>query len=697
MIPRMSLPVSIRITAAALFLSALSLFVPFPAPLRTVAGLLLSYVLPGLVLLLLIGWRRPAGLPRLVAAPVLSPIVLGVLVLAVHAAVRSFESSVAISVLMLTAFLALAILRKESDDPATPSLNAVALPLSLLFAGIVVSCYLLNRGLLMRSDAWYHASVTREILDRGIPPLEPWLPDAPIRYMWIYHLFVAATTRLAGLGVFAALGAFNVAAAAVFPWLAARMISFFTKDRRTAFLGTLIVIAGLQSAAWIFFPLGFARVFTGETRDAAEVLRTIRNIDLDSFRVIYFLSPLEVVGRFGNYMVNLADKYLTITAFGFALNVFLLAFAAALSTGLRGRMPARAAILVFALVLEALLFHAIVGMALVLTLVGSGVLLAVAGRLRLRERPSVPHSVILPAAAIAAAIFGLPYIYSLMAQGSSSGGAGGSLHVSLRNIVTIALPLIALWRPAARAFRDLWRGADDETRIAGAWIASLGALCLFADLPKRNESKFIFPFFLLLSPIVAVRLVDMMRRASGARRALIAAWTALLFAVPFVLTIRGFALDRPTNPIEARRANITTDDRALFDWIMANTPRETVVLENNVDTMMPVYARRRNFFPDPGTINIFGYEGAKIEAYRAAREALFSAGPLSHGDLAALRRAGAPVLVLLWREDLDARPWLAERFEALAGWFEPVYWNERVRAFAYRDASARASGKEETE
>ena len=55
-----------------------------------------------------------------------------------------------------------------------------------------------------------------------------------------------------------------------------------------------------------------------------------------------------------------------------------------------------------------------------------------------------------------------------------------------------------------------------------------------------------------------------------------------------------------------------------------------------------------------------------------------------------------PGIVFFFLSPLVAA-WLAERFEALVGWFEPVYWNERVRAFAYRDASARASGKEETE
>ncbi|RJR28589.1 MAG: hypothetical protein C4574_04585 [Candidatus Latescibacterota bacterium] len=693
--PRMGTPASIRVVIAALFVSALSLFVPFPAPLRAAAGMLLAFVLPGLVFLLLAGIRRPAGLHRLVAAPVLSPVVLGVLVLAVHAAVGSFESSVTISVLVLEALLAIALLRTGGDDSATPSLRAVALPLSILFGGIVAACYLLNPGLLMRSDAWYHASVASEILDRGIPPLEPWLPDVPIRYMWIYHLFVASTMRLAGVGVFAALGAFNVAAAFVFPWLAARMVLFFAKDRKSAFAIALVVVAGLQSAAWVFFPLGFARAFIGETRGAEELARMIRHVDLDSFRVIYFLSPFEEMSGVGNYMVNLADKYLTITAFGFALNVFLLAFLTALSAGLRGRLSARVAVLAFALALEALLFHAIVGMALVLSLVGSGILMAAAGRLRFRDGVSATHSIGLPVAAIAAALCGLPYIYSLTA-GGSSGGDAGTLHLGIRNAVTIALPLVLLWKISFRAFRDLWAMETEQVRIAAAWIASLAALCLFANLPTRNESKLLYPFFLLLSPFVAGRLFDAIRAATGGRRAVIVAWAVILFAVPFVLTIRGFALDRPTNPVEARRAAVTGDDQALFDWIAANTPAETAILENNIYNMMPIRAHRRNFFPDPGTVNVLGYGGAKVEAYRTARDALFSPEPSVDEAIKALQGAGAPVLVLLWREDLEERPYLLERFDALAGWFEPVYRNAEVRAYALRIDRAHDTRKEDS-
>lgn len=679
----MNLPVSIRITAAALFMSALSLFLPFPGPLQAVSGLLLSYVLPGLVFLMLIGERRPAGLHRLVAAPILSPLVLAVLVLAVHAAVGSFESSVTISVLVLEALLAIAILRRGSgEEERAPAIASIAVPLSLLFGGIVVACYLINPGLLMRSDAWYHASVAREILDRGVPPLEPWLPDVPIRYMWIYHLFVASTMRLAGLGVFAALGVFNVAAAFVFPWLAARIVSFFAKDRKTALFAALIVVAGLQSAAWVFFPLGFVGAAVGETRGAAELMRLIGNIDLDSFRVIYFLSPFEDAGRFGNYMVSLADKHLTITAFGFALNVFLFGFAASLSTDLRRRVPAGAAVLVFAAALGALLFHAIVGAAFIIAVVGSGIFLAAAARLRYRERLCAAHSIILPAAALAAAIVAFPYVYSLTRGGSSGGEAVASLHAGFRNIATMALPLIPLWRPVTRVFRDLCRGADDGTRIAGAWIASLAALCLFANLPTRNESKLVFPFFLLLSPLVAARIVQTARGKSGRRRAAWTVWTSLLIAAPFVLTLRGFILDRPRTPAEARRGNVSGADRDLFDWIRAHTPPDAAIIEGESNyNMMPVFARRRNFAPPPSAMFILGYGGSQVNDYMEAQSGLFDPASPCARTMETLRRVERPLYVVLWNEISATPESIAHSLESLP-MLVPVFRNSSAHVYA---------------
>jgi hypothetical protein len=57
----------------------------------------------------------------------------------------------------------------------------------------------------------------------------------------------------------------------------------------------------------------------------------------------------------------------------------------------------------------------------------------------------------------------------------------------------------------------------------------------------------------------------MMGAAGGAGRKAILFWIAVLFLVPPVLTVRGFLLDRPSNPAEAKRANISSADREVLD------------------------------------------------------------------------------------------------------------------------------------
>lgn len=144
-------------------------------------------------------------------------------------------------------------------------------------------------------------------------------------------------------------------------------------------------------------------------------------------------------------------------------------------------------------------------------------------------------------------------------------GTPASIRVVIAAIFVSALSLIVLWRPTARVFRKLRTSPSDESRIAGCWIASLAALAIFANPPTRNESKLVFPLFLLISPFIGVQLVEMMGAAGGAGRKAILFWIAVLFLVPPVLTVRGFLLDRPSNPAEAKRANISSADREVLD------------------------------------------------------------------------------------------------------------------------------------
>ncbi len=375
----------------------------------------------------------------------------------------------------------------------------------------------------MRSDAWYHASIVNEIFDRGFPPKEPLLPDVPIRYMWIYHLFIASARILMGYdvapgtAVFPGLALFNIMNALVFPYLVFRLTAFFTTRRRDLVATPIFAISGLASAAWILWPLGLIRAFTGENRGWGELMRLLKDIDLNSHHVIYFLSPFEKMSPAGNWMINVVDKFITITAFAFVLNLTLLALIVTLSVGFGRRFAPKAFVAMFTIVFGAILFHVVGGMALAAAVVGSGALLALRGLLRRGGPVPVFHTFALPLAAILAGAAAFPYMLSLTA-GSDPGSRPPSLiHFGLGNLLTIALPLAILFVPARKALREIFSLKTEALTLLAAWIVPLLACNLFINLAARNESKFIFPLFFILFPPIVWKILDGIEESKGRR------------------------------------------------------------------------------------------------------------------------------------------------------------------------------------
>lgn len=671
----MKLPAFKGIIFAALFASAVPLLVAVPLPLQVAAGILLAYVLPGFVFLIFLGERNRPRLDDAFLPILISPIVLTLVVLAFHAAGSSLQGAVRAGCFSLLALLALGLIKEaRAETCAAPSQARTIIITCALFAGAVLASFAINPYLLMRSDAWYHASVLSEILDRGIPPKEPLLPNSSIHYMWIYHLFIAASKQLTGLNIFPALGLFNVMTAVVFPYLVFRLTSFFSKRRRDLIATPIFAISGLASVAWILWPLGLARALVGEHKGWQDLLRLLGQIDINSWRVVGFLSPLDGIGPIGNYMVSVIDKFLTVTAFAFGLNVFLLCFVIALSTGFERRFALKTFVASFLLILGTLLFHVVVGMALILSIIGSGMLLLLYRLLRREAKLPVFHAFVLPAAAILACVCGFPYVLSLMG-GSGTGGIRSLLHFGINNVITIALPLAILYRPARKALTGIFLGRTQELIILATWTIALLVCNLFIDLAARNESKLVFPLFLILFPLIVLRILDEIEEAHGRRRAVLVTWTALLFLLPPVLIFRGFIIDRPKEPCEVRRYDVTPDEQRIFEWIQNNTSKSSAVIGSSICDLMPVYAHRRDFYPDPGILEVFRYGNEKTIRCRAILDDLYSGTQLEPEDLSFLRSIGCPLYIVVWQEDMDQVSRESAGLDARPDWFEPVYRN----------------------
>jgi hypothetical protein len=212
------------------------------------------------------------------------------------------------------------------------------------------------------------------------------------------------------------------------------------------------------------------------------------------------------------------------------------------------------------------------------------------------------------------------------------------------------------------------------------WIACLTGLAVVVDLPVVNESKLIFPLFLLLSIPISIAVYDILKESEGMRRILLTALVILLFAAPALMTLRGMYLEIPRSEIEARRDGITVSDRKLLQWIRANTDKYAVFMENNHYNLIPALAGRRNFFPTEQAIKVNGYRGTLVDRYRETRDTFFSGReiPLEMTDF--LRERGIDLYVLISMEDMSAEPGIERPFNTDKR-FEMRYQDNEVSVY----------------
>lgn len=672
----MNLSTARGVLVALIFIGAVTLVLPLPTAVRVPFGILQAYYLPGLVFLLLVGSSKRTLLDTIFIPPLISPVILSLLVTAVEAITGSLGISIRVSlvILYLLFIAALRTAKPGGSEEPQPVPHAIV-PIALLFSMVVISTYLVNDYLLVYADAWHHISVANEILDRGIPPMAPFLPDVPLRYMWFYHLFHTVFAELSGLSIRVVMGLFNAINAFVFAYLIARLISHFTSKHRYILTAPLFAFAGLESAGWVLWPVRLLRAFTGEERGRAEIARIVDNIEINGAEVIYFLRPPWT------WLMNLLDKFVTLTAFSYSLNLFLLCFILVIARDFHRESGVKAALCILLAVIGAFLFHVVTGTTLILTLIGAGILALIADRVRKTGRTPRFETVVLPVLAVIAAALTFPYFRTL-----TGGGAGGGLkdylHFGLINLLTVAAPLIVLIPFSLRALSKIVSSDSGVFWTLLRWLISLFILCLFVNLPGLAENKIVFPLFLLLSPFITWQLVDGLRAARGVRLALLSIWIAILFLVPPVLSVRGFMLEKPKTPHFEKRHRITEGECKLFAWIRENTDINAVIVEKNTYNLAPVYARRRNFFLNSLYIRVHNYGGEKLERYRAIRDEIYSAEPISPETIESLRDIGLDIYVVAWAGDVIEVPDLDRKFTSHPEWFERVYENTAGAVYA---------------
>ena len=666
-----------------ILLTAGSLIFALPQPFRFISGFLQAFVLPGMLFSIFVLGARISGSERLFLSLLLSPVLFSILVATGGTLTGDIYLSATIVLIACYIILIIAlILRKDGEVKR----NGDGVPrqiymLSLIYGSLILLSYLANGYLLIRSDAWYHASVVQEIASRGIPPNEPLIADVPIRYMWFYHLFQAIWIKLSGTPLFWAMGTFNITSAFMFPYIIARFVSCFTDRKPLIVFATLLTVIGLDAASWILYPVSLVRAFAGEVSGMEEVRRILSSISFNGADVIYFLAP------YGTWTINFSDKFLTITIFNYSLNLFLAAVIVTLKRRIVEDSRLRSSILLFVILLGVFLFHVITGLTLIGAIVGSSILMYIMSRhlhrdnLRLRD-----FSALLITAMLVAALAAI-YFLSLTAQGNNAPDSDlmtDLFHFGYTNVLTILFPLLILFIPARDAFRKIFFGSDYQSRMLVCWIICLLMPNVFINIGTNGENRFVYFLFLLIGPPIFIQIGEKIKARTGARRNALIVAIAVLFLVPPILTFRGFIMEAPSKELGSRRSSITDEDWRFFRWVDGNTPKDAVIVENNIYHLCPVYAGRRNFYSWYEVVKNF-YGGEKIRIYGEIQASIYGKEELTPEIIEAMRALEQKLYIAVWWEDIESSPWLTERFNSNSSFFDEEYRSDRVALFSLRN------------
>lgn len=669
-----------NILYSVVILAGISLFFPLDNPVSFIPGFILSFILPGLAFILLVGNRNRPLSDNIFIIPIISPILLTLPVLGILTISGNIGLSIRLSTWLFYLVLIVSVMRRR-DNLGNPELNMPegVIILSIGYGALVVLVYIINDLLLIRSDAWYHASVTGEILTRGIPPEEPWLPDRPIRYMWIYHLFLASWKKLSGLELFKSMAFLNIVSAFSFPYLTARIVAALTENRRRIFISSLIATGGLQSASWIAWFAKFMKAFTGEVRGMEEISRIIKNAGFSGSEVIQFITPE------GTSQINLASKFITITPFSYSLDLFLLCFVIFLSRNYIKRRRISSSIFIFIVTLGSFLFHVVIGTALIISLVGAGLLLLLIYRFS-SERDTGYCIYSLPALmAILVAASGFPYLSSMGAmEGNGTNFLEQYLHFGIRNTITFLLPLVILFWPVWRTVRQFFSSRRDEYTVMATWIIPLILLNILINLPLDNEDKLTYPLLLLLGPAVCIEITGIIRESAGIRKTLILLCTFILFFTPTFLVFQGYTRGNPAQFDREIEYRIYRGDRAFFETIRKMTDKKAIIAEKNYNHLIPVFARRRNLGGNLRLSRVLNYDYTYVSRYHSVNKELFACKPIDQNTEELMDQLKFDFYIAVFHRDMAECPYLRRKFGKRDDLFRVVFSSEKGILYHYR-------------
>ena len=574
---------------------------------------------------------------------------------------------------------------RDAAGTAAPEPGVRFAALWAVGAALVVALPLfLNPWLRVYSDAWTHAGIVWEIVERGIPPQDPRFAGLVLNYVWFFNLFIALATRL-GKGdpftVMAIFNSVNLAVTMAVGWALGRRL-WGTR----AAAGCMILLGvGFNAGAWLLVPLKLINAALGRDRGWAEVVRLFGQLHYFDTRVIFALTAPFA------YMASFLDKFLVGTAVSYAyLLMTLYLWALVEWTRAGGR-----AALVWAASAAAgmLLFHGVVGLSVIPVMLGALALAALA-RPRWTWLPSRGRLAGFALATLGGALLATPYTLAI-SRGWSAARSGlrhSYFRIDPWMLWTLATTLaVALWfarRPIRRAFAE----RRPDAALLVFFALGMGLFAAVVSLPLWNHVKFAYEIFVPLAMLGGVALEPELREWTRRRgKPLTLALVALVFAAPPALTVTGYLADRSGRT--APEMNLAPGESALYRWIRDQTPADAVFLDNDFRPTIMVWGRRQLLIGTRSGPEMAAFPAGQILERRAVMADLYGGRDSFGRDLTLLRGLRRPVYVLIRSRDFPPGGDLEPTLDRAPADFTRVYDHDGFLVYHLNSVSSPSPGE----
>jgi hypothetical protein len=557
---------------------------------------------------------------------------------------------------------------------------------TVAFVGVALAVavavpHFVNPWMLVKSDAWNHAGIVYQILERGMPPEDPRFSGLRLNYVWFYNLYIGLQTSVHEGSAFVFMTALNVVDVALTAWLAYVLGWMLWRQREGAVGTALLTCFGFNAFMFLLWPLRGLHELASAAGHGGLPSWSVPPLRLSSWEI------MNDVGAPHTWIENFIDKFVTGTSINYTWLLMMLFLWASIRL-MRGRHPG-AWIVVVLCSAGMQLWHGVVGLSAVPV-----ALCAVALMLVLRRAwnwlPPSSRLVEFGAAAVLGFALVWPYTRAISSgwDPRHSGLHVSPVHLSPVATWTFATSCAFAMALALKPIRSIWSARDG---VSASIVTYTLGICLFSiliALPNQNEVKFAYEAFVPLALLGGMNfsswLGSMRSRFGRAGLALL----GLLLAAPLVLTLVGFTLDRERLTYAA--LNPAPGENAMYDWIAAETPKQMVFVDARYRDLVMVRARRQMYLGSASGPERAAFPLAQVLERRAVMADLYGAADSLERDAGSLTALGRPACVIFRSQDGAGSAHAAAALRGRPDLFHAIYERDGFVLYAVKMPAAKS-------